>query len=57
MMFSTAIVYLPAWYLTQPWGNHGLWLAFALFSGARGVSLNWCYWRLTKSEAWLKVQI
>lgn len=39
MLVSTLLVYLPAWYLTLDWGNSGLWLAFALFSGARGLTL------------------
>ncbi|MEH6580661.1 MAG: MATE family efflux transporter [Halioglobus sp.] len=54
MLFSTLFVYLPAWYLTQAWGNHGLWFAFALFNGARGLSLQLCYWRLHRRQAWLK---
>lgn len=39
MLVSTGLVYLPAWYLTRDWGNSGLWLAFALFSAARGLTL------------------
>jgi len=39
MLLSTFIVFLPAWYLFLPLGNHGLWLAFVLFILARGVSM------------------
>ena len=39
MLFSVVVVYLPCWWLTQPWGNQGLWLAFAVFHIARGLSL------------------
>ena len=53
MLFSTLIIYLPAWYLTRAWGNHGLWLAFALFNGARGLSLQLCYWHLKAAGGWL----
>ena len=56
MMYSMAIasmgVYLPCWYLTQGWGNHGLWLAFALFNASRGVTLGWFYWRIDRRNGW-----
>jgi MATE family multidrug resistance protein len=53
MLFSALLVYLPAWYLTRDWGNHGLWLAFTLFNGARGLSLGWWYRRLSRQGSWL----
>lgn len=53
MLFSTLCIYLPAWFLTTHWGNHGLWLAFALFNGARGLSLQLCYWQLSRKDRWL----
>ncbi len=53
MLLSTLLVYLPAWYLTRVWGNHGLWLAFAMFNAARGLSLQLCYWQLSRRGAWL----
>lgn len=56
MLFSVFIVYLPAWYLTQGLGNNGLWLAFTLFNGARGLSLGWCYWRLSRDRLWLPAE-
>ncbi len=39
MLFSTFLIYVPAWYLTRGWDNHGLWLAFMIFMAARGVSM------------------
>lgn len=39
MLIAVALIYLPAWWLTQPWGNHGLWFAFILFNAARGILL------------------
>jgi MATE family multidrug resistance protein len=54
MLFSLLLVYLPAWYLLQPWGNHGLWAAFLLFNGARGISLGICYWRVSQRRGWLE---
>ena len=53
MVASLLLVYLPAWYLLQPWGNHGLWAAFLLFNGARGVSLGLCYWQVSRRHGWL----
>jgi MATE family multidrug resistance protein len=53
MMFCLFLVYLPAWFLLQDWGNHGLWLAFVLFHIARGATLQLYYRRLSQSEAWL----
>lgn len=47
MLFAALAVYLPAWWLLQPLGNHGLWLAFLLFFAARGAAQAWLLWRLT----------
>ena len=46
MIFSAFAVFLPAWYVLHPWGNHGLWLAFLLFFAARGVSMGWYYTKI-----------
>ena len=40
MLISTLFVFLPAWYLLQALGNDGLWLAFLLFMGARGIGMH-----------------
>ena len=40
MLFSTFLVFLPAYYLLQPLGNHGLWLSFMLFMAARGLTMH-----------------
>ncbi len=40
MMLLSLVVYLAAYYLLFPiLGNHGLWLAFLLFFGTRGLTL------------------
>ncbi len=31
IFFSVFAVYLPIWYYTQPFGNHGLWFSMAMF--------------------------
>ncbi len=47
MLISALIVFLPAWYLLQPLGNHGLWLAFTLFMASRGIGMHLAYrWRV-----------
>ena len=43
MWFSVVIVFLPTWWLTQGWQNHGLWFAFICFNLARGLSLAMVY--------------
>ena len=39
MLLSTVVFFLPAWYVLQPWGNHGLWAALMVFMAARGVTM------------------
>jgi multidrug resistance protein, MATE family len=42
MLFSTFIIFIPAYYLLENlFGNHGLWLAMILFVLARGISQTW----------------
>ncbi|MBZ5485956.1 MATE family efflux transporter [Halomonas aquamarina] len=46
-IFIAMAVYLPAWWLTQGLGNHGLWLAFTLFIAVRSAVLigYYCHYR------------
>ncbi len=46
MLFSLLVIYLPAWFVLQPLGNHGLWLAFILFMVSRGATMHVLYLRL-----------
>lgn len=48
MLFSTFMVFLPAWYLSQVWHNHGLWFAFLLFFIARGLSMGFVAYRIER---------
>lgn len=43
MAASLAVFLLAAWVLVPLAGNHGLWLAFSLFTGARGITLALAY--------------
>ena len=54
MLLSAVCVYLPLWFLTRELGNHGLWLAFTAFNAARGITLYYCYQRLSSSGGWLR---
>ncbi len=47
MLLSAGLVYLPCWYFTQHWGNHGLWFAFVAFNAARGLSLGAYFYQYT----------
>ena len=41
LLASLILVFLPVWWLTIEFNNHGLWLAFCLFNLARGISLGY----------------
>ena len=43
MLFSTFAVFLPAWYVFQDLGNHGLWLAVTIFLASRGIGMHYFY--------------
>ena len=53
MLISTFMVFIPAWYVLQFLGNHGLWLAFMLFFAARGASLGFASLRIEKSGGFI----
>jgi len=55
MLFAACVVYLPAWWLLRPFGNHGLWLAFTLFLAARGAAQWWVLRGLVRSGRLLRV--
>jgi MATE family multidrug resistance protein len=52
MLASVLLVYLPLWYLFQPLGNHGLWLAFSAFNAARGLSLAAYFYYYSRQQRW-----
>lgn len=37
LMVASFVIYLAAWWMLQPFGNHGLWLALLAFLMARGL--------------------
>ena len=42
-MLSSSLVFLLAWYVLQPWGNHGLWAALYVNYLARTATLLYRY--------------
>lgn len=52
MLFSTFIVFLPVWWLTTPWGNHGLWFALIALMLARAASMGWLFRKHWKHDTW-----
>lgn len=51
MLISVVFIYLPVWWVTQPWGNHGLWFAFIVFHAARGALLGGIFIRDWQRQA------
>lgn len=51
MVLSLLAFLAAVWLLVPIWGNHGLWLAFALFMATRAVTLGAAYPRLERSIA------
>ena len=45
MVFSAFAVFLPLWFLTQTFGNHGLWFALMAFMASRGIGMHLGYIR------------
>lgn len=52
MLLCVLGIYLPVWQMSQGLGSHGLWLAFALFNLARGLSLGLVFLHLQRRQAW-----
>jgi MATE family multidrug resistance protein len=52
MLFSVFMVFAPIWWIAQPMGNHGLWLAFISLFAARGLSGGWVFWRMQRRNVW-----
>lgn len=56
MLAATLFVFVPAWWLSLDWGNHGLWLSFTVFMAARGIGMALTYRQRMASaatDAWL----
>lgn len=49
LMVASFAIYLAAWWLLQPFGNSGLWIALLVFFMARGLLQAWRYPALARS--------
>lgn len=52
VLFSTFVLFLPAWYLTRELGNHGLWLSLCLFFLGRSAYQGVAYRGLDHRNNW-----
>lgn len=52
MLFSALGVFLPVWWLTTGWGNHGLWFSLICLMLARAASMGWLCWSHTRHGRW-----
>lgn len=52
VLFSTFVLFLPAWYLTRELGNHGLWLSLSLFFLGRSAYQGVAYRGLDHRNNW-----
>lgn len=43
MLIACFMVFIPVWWLTLRWDNHGLWFSFICFNGARGLIQGWIF--------------
>ena len=55
MAVATSVFLLAAASLSSMWGNHGLWIAFLLFLGARGLILAMIYLRAGRGAGFVPV--
>ncbi|WP_417530645.1 MATE family efflux transporter [Marinobacter lipolyticus] len=52
MLFSALIIFLPVWWLTTGWGNHGLWFSLISLMLARAVTMGWLFLSHTRHGRW-----
>ncbi|GGY60838.1 MATE family efflux transporter [Marinobacter zhanjiangensis] len=54
MLFSALAVFLPAWWLTTSWGNHGLWFALIMLMLARAGTMATVFMVRTGNRSWFR---
>mgnify|MGYP005841361733 CR=1 FL=1 len=54
MLFSALVVFLPAWWLTTSWGNHGLWFARTMLMVARASTMATIFMVRTRNRSWFR---
>ena len=53
MLLSTFGLFLPLWFFTRDWGNHGLWLAYLSFLTIRSVLMGGMFAYYSRKKCWL----
>ena len=56
MLISTFLIFLPAWYVFQYHGNHGLWMAFIIFFVARGLTMAYASFKIESEDGFVPVK-
>jgi len=54
MLLATFVGFIPAWWILQPLGNHGIWLAFHIFMIIRTLVLGIIFWRMHRSSEFIQ---
>ncbi|MDX1456483.1 MAG: MATE family efflux transporter [Marinobacter sp.] len=52
MLFSALAVFLPVWWFTTGWGNHGLWFSLICLMLARAASMAWRIVKDLQNDRW-----
>lgn len=53
MFIATAMIFLPVWWLTTSWGNHGVWFSLFLWFIARSIGLILYFYYYTLKKIWI----
>lgn len=56
MLFSALVVFLPVWWLTTGWGNHGLWFSLICLMLARAVTMGLLFISHSRHDRWFSQQ-
>lgn len=52
MLFSALVVFLPVWWLTTGWGNHGLWFSMICLMLARAITMGLLFVSHSRHDRW-----
>lgn len=56
MLFSALAVFLPVWWLTSGWGNHGLWFSLICLMLARAATMGLLFLSHSRHDRWFSEQ-
>lgn len=56
MLFSALVVFLPVWWLTTGWGNHGLWFSLICLMVARALTMGGLFLAHSRRDRWFTPQ-